>query len=897
VARRVARAAGDAFSISWLELIEVLLVPQAKVRMPPIPAGLVERTELHAELDTGDVGGVSLVCAPPGYGKSWLLADWANRSSPVRTAWLTIDGDDNDPRRLWASALAALAPHIPLAVSKSIRSSFAWSPAEHTRLVAELVDSLDALPYMIRLILDDVDELAHPEALRGLRTLLRTLPRQLHLVLSSRFEPPLGLNRLRLSGQLRELRVDRLRFTLAESATLLTRSGLRLTAAQLEGLHRRTGGWAAGMRLAALAIADDPDPDRFVAEFSGDERCVADFLTGEILDHLEPEMLAFLRAISIADPISTELAAALSGRDDAGVLLDALEHDMSLLAPVGWRRDTYRLQPLLRTYLRADLRRHGLRKVYELHAAAARWWEADNDVVRALEHARHSDDAALVSELVRRHAVRLIANGDRVPLRRALDDLGGDALVNDPQLALVSAITHLDIGDVNAAQTDLRQARDSWPAQSTPELVVLRSLVEQLLAVSLGQDPALPDALRSDPEQLPPTRELETLMRLSLGAAHLLGSGDLKAARTEFAIALSLAGRAGYDYLEMQARTCLGLAALGVGDLVAVREACLAATVTAAENGWQASVWSILASVVLGFTELQRAEPVEAGHLAGAALEACSVQTSPPLRFALQVLQGAAHYDCGDQLDGLGALQRARSELGDRQATPALLAAAALLEARAALDLGHLAATRTVRGWLTERTGPCAEIELMRAWTAAAEGHEQQARALLRPVLEGTEPALLPHTPVEAWLLEAGLCLTAGERAAARHALLTSLDLARPIDAVRPFAMAGPQVRALLVSQQGSFGASNTIAARAITAAIATHTTTATATALSERELAVLTMLPSLLPLVDIAADLTVSVNTVKSHVRSIYAKLGVSSRREAVLAAHANGLLTIAGN
>jgi LuxR family maltose regulon positive regulatory protein len=876
-------------------LIEMLLVPQAKVRMPPIPAGLVERTELRAELDAGDVGGLSLVCAPPGYGKSWLLADWANRPSPVRTAWLTIDADDNDPRRLWASVLAALAPHIPLTASKSIRSSFAWSPAEHASLVAELVDSLDALPYPIRLILDDVAELAHPEPLRGLRILLRTLPRRLHLVLSSRFEPPLGLNRLRLSGQLREFRMDRLRFTLAESTTLLTRSGLRLTAAQVESLHRRTGGWAAGMRLAALAIADGPEPDRFVAEFSGDERCVADFLTGEVLNHLKPEMQAFLRAISIADPISTELAAALSGRDDAGVLLDALEHDMSLLAPVGWRRDTYCLQPLLRTYLRADLRRHGLREVHALHAVAARWWAAENDLVRALDHARHSDDAALVSELVRRHAVRLIANGDRVPLRRALDDLGDDALVNDPQLALASAITHLDIGNVSSAQTDLRHARDSWPAQSTPELVVLRSLVEQLLAVSLGQDPALPDALTSDPEQLLPTRELETLMRLSLGGAHLLGCGDLKAARTEFAIGLSLARRAGYDYLGMQAHTCLGLAALGVGDLVAVRDACLAATATAAENGWQASVWSILASAVLGFTELQRAEPVEAGHIAVAALEACGVQTSPPLRFALQVIQGAAQCDCGHELDGLGAMQRARSKLGDRQVTPALLAAAALLESRAALDLGHLTAARTVRGWLSERTSPCAEIELVRAWTAAAEGHGQQARALLRPVLEGTEPALLPHTPVEAWLLEAGLCLIVGERAAARHALLTSLDLARPIDALRPFAMAGPQVRALLATQQGSFGASNTVAARAITAATAIHARTPTAPALSERELAVLTMLPSLLPLGDIAADLTVSVNTVKSHVRAIYAKLGVSSRRAAVLAAHENGLLTLA--
>jgi len=205
----------------------MLLVSQAKLRMPLMPPGIVERPELLAELDAGDRGGVTLVCAPPGYGKSWLLAGWASRPSPVATAWLRIDGDDNDPRRLWASVLAALAPHIPL--TASIRSSFARSPAEHTRLVAELVDDLDALPYPIRLILDDVGELTESEPLRGLRILLRTLPRQVHLVLSTRFEPPLGMNRLRLSGQLRELRADRLRFTLAESATLLTGSGLKAT--------------------------------------------------------------------------------------------------------------------------------------------------------------------------------------------------------------------------------------------------------------------------------------------------------------------------------------------------------------------------------------------------------------------------------------------------------------------------------------------------------------------------------------------------------------------------------------------------------------------------------------------------------------------------------------------
>ena len=293
-------------------------------------------------------------------------------------------------RRCWRRS-----PRTSLTASKSIRSSFAWSPAEHTSFVAEFVDSLDALPYPIRLILDDVAELdssraasrtadfaanspapAASGALEPFRTAAGTEPATAVRATPRIPNGPPALHPCRVDDPADQ-----------EWTAIDGRAG--------ESLHRRTGGWAAGMRLAALAIADGPDPDRFVAEFSGDERCVADFLTGEVLDHLKPEMQAFLRAISIADPISTELAAALSGRDDAGALLDALEHDMSLLAPVGWRRDTYCMQPLLRTYLRADLRRHGLRKVHALHAVAARWWAAENDLVRALDHARHSDDAAL----------------------------------------------------------------------------------------------------------------------------------------------------------------------------------------------------------------------------------------------------------------------------------------------------------------------------------------------------------------------------------------------------------------------------------------------------------------------------------------------------------------------
>jgi len=216
-----------------------------------------------------------------------------------------------------------------------------------------------------------------------------------------------------------------------------------------------------------------------------------------------------------------------------------------------------------------------------------------------------------------------------------------------------------------------------------------------------------------------------------------------------------------------------------------------------------------------------------------------------------------------------------------------------MLEFRVALLLGHAAAARTVLGWLTERTGhnaeDNAELVAMRAWTEAAAGHHERARTLIRPVLDGSAPALLPHTVVEGWLLETSIAAAADERPAARHALQTALALAEPLDALRPFIQAGPHVRALLIHQRGSFGTAGQFANQVLATGAGPQRQTAM---LSEREITVLALLPSMLTLEEIALDLTVSVNTVKSHIRSIYTKLGVSSRRLAVLAAHERGLL-----
>ena len=317
------------------------LVPQAKIAVPQVPPEMVGRAGLRADLDTAGGADVTLVCAPPGYGKTMLLADWAHTSTGSDTgsdtAWVSLDPDDNDPKRLWTSVVAALAACPSVPPGSRLHAPWTWRPGTQPEFLAELTDTVQQLPRPVRLILDDVHELVDPVALHGLHTLLRNRPTGFQLVLSSRFDPPLSLPRLRLTGRLYELRADRLRFSPTETATLLERSGLNLTPTQIDTLHQRTGGWAAGLRLAALALTRTTDRDDVPRPVLRQRQ-----LGRRLPDRRDPLRAArrhreFLRVISISDPVPARLAAKLTGREDAGSLLDHLAHHTSLLTATGQR--------------------------------------------------------------------------------------------------------------------------------------------------------------------------------------------------------------------------------------------------------------------------------------------------------------------------------------------------------------------------------------------------------------------------------------------------------------------------------------------------------------------------------------------------------------------------------
>lgn len=860
-------------------------IPRVKITVPPLPSRFLRRAGLNDALDAGASADFSLVSAPAGYGKTTLLADWSRSTGLTDTAWIAVDGDDNEPGRLWASIVASLARCAAVPPGNRVRSGPVWRPGAVPELVAELADALTTLPQPVRLVLDDVHELVDPVAVHIVRSLVRSMPATVRIVLAARLDPPLSLPRLRLGGRLQELRMEHLAFSSQEVAALLEASGLHLAPAQVDLLHRRTDGWAAGLQLAVRGLEQAADRDTYLAQFSGAERSVSDYLADEIVAGLPDDVHDFLRLVSVSDPVPTGLAAELTGRDDAGSMLDRIAHRTALVTTTGQEPGTYGVHELLRTHLLADLERRGGHRATQLHAVAARWWAERDESGPALDHAARSADPALLGEMLRRFAVPLLLRGDRRQLRHALTRAGSDAVAADPWLSLASSLGHLGTGETAAAQADLASARRCLPDRAPTELVVLRTVAEQFCGGAAGTAAAaLPDADRPlpGPQTGPQT---EALVRLARGNERL-AHRDRAGARAEFTATLELSRRHDLGFLQELSLVLLGVVAVSSGDLRTTRTVCR--EVLGAAGGHDDTPVPVAAAAMLAYAELVSGEAVGAERVAADGLDAGTGVASPPLRFALRAVHGAAGFDLGDRAGGLVELQRARSDFGTEEASPEQCAAMAMLEFRAALLLGHQAAAQSALAWFAQRTGESGELLMMRAWSEAAGCHRDRARSLVRPVLEGSVPVLLPATVVDAWLLETAVALWSSERVAARHGLAAALAAAEPLDALRPFTLAEPDVRTLLIRHHGSFGPWDDIASRALDAGPGAPQQEL----LSDRELTVLGLLPSLLSLEEVAADLTVSVNTVKSHVRSIYGKLGVSSRRQAVAVARQRGLL-----
>ena len=413
-----------------------------KLYLPWPQPGFVPRPRLVQALSEGLARGRGLVCAPAGFGKTSLLADWA-RSDGRPVAWLGLDAGDNDPARFWRYVVAALDRVRPGIAGRVGPLLGPPTPRSFEGLVTALINELAADPGQdeVLLILDDYHLIDSGPVHASVAFLLENLPPGLHLVVSSRADPPLPLARLRARGQLAELRAAELRFTTGEGAALLGVAGPGLPEAAVAVLTARTEGWAAGLKLAGLSLRGQADPAGFVAAFSGSHRYVLDYLADEVLDGQTGPVRAFLLETSVLERLSGELCDAVTGRAGSQELLQDIERAGLFLVPLDEVRGWWRYHHLFADLLRARLEQEQPGRVQELHRAAAAWSDEHDLGDDAVRHAQAAGDAAWAARLVERYVDALLGRSEGATLHRWLSALPAESVRARPRLCLAQAIS------------------------------------------------------------------------------------------------------------------------------------------------------------------------------------------------------------------------------------------------------------------------------------------------------------------------------------------------------------------------------------------------------------------------------------------------------------------------
>jgi len=380
---------------------------------------------------------VTIISAPAGSGKTCLLRAWAGRpGQPRQFAVMQVQRDQHDAQQFWLALLDAVR-HVT-GVNSGAEPPAATpdfnAPAMADRVLSELAD----VHGDITLIIDDLHELNSPEALSQLTRLLMNLPLQVHAILTTRHDLRLRLHQLRLAGELAEIRAADLRFSERETRELLDASGIALSDAGAALLHQRTEGWAAGLRLAAISLAGHPDPERFVAEFSGSDRTVAEYLIAEMLERQPADVQDLLLRTSLLDRVNGELADLLTGRPGSERILLELEDANAFVESLDPERTWFRYHHLFADLLRLELRRALPADVPVLHRRAAGWFTLQGQVAEAIRHTQAAGDWAEAARLLADHSFSLTLDGQTQTIQalvRAFPPVAGA----DPELALVRA--------------------------------------------------------------------------------------------------------------------------------------------------------------------------------------------------------------------------------------------------------------------------------------------------------------------------------------------------------------------------------------------------------------------------------------------------------------------------
>jgi len=862
----------------------------AKITVPQVPDWAVQRPRITKLVAEGTRWcPLTVVTGPPGAGKTMALALWAAAETGT-VAWVYLDEFDNRPGVFWSYVVAALR-RVGVAVPKALRA--VPQDAADDGFLLRLTAALAAQDPPVTLVLDDLHLLTEPEVLKGLEFVLRNVGPGLRLVVASRMDPLLPLHRYRLAGQLTEIRADDLAFSVDEAGALLAQHGGMLTPDSLESLTQRTEGWAAGLRLAAISLGTHPDPGQFVKELIAEDSALIGYLVDEVLDVQPPEIRDVLLSTSILEHVSADAAVDLTGNEQAAGILMALVRTNAFVQPIGsgW----YRYHNLFAEMLRLRLRHEYPDRVTALHKRAARWYERNGLLTDAVRHASRAGDWQLAAAMVI----------DQLAIDQILEPRDGQCLTDEfatmplgqswtgPQPYLVSALIALSAGQHESCAAALDAADgllERFPADQEAACRLVAAVIRltasrrtgDLMAAATAANRA--ELMLSRVPGSKRARHPELSRRVMSGRAAVeLWCGHLDAAAHVLEAGLAQTAFGGeYEQADWMGQLALVEAVRDRLDCAA--KLASEAALVAGEHrppGWKTNPAPLVA---LAWVHLQRNELRETRSLIKQADAALGVSPDKLVGAVAYLVAAGGALAEGRATVAAQIITRARSGW---QVPAWLDQQLSLVESRACAAADDIPAALAAAERAGGGTSLEAAVTLAHAWAAAGDG--DQALQALAPVLaaDGEAPERIR---LQAWLVDARLSYADGDSARGRRSLASALRLAEREQLRLPFVAErgwlGPVLRRdpeladthrrLLASVLGHDQLPAPVRAQEKAPVLLVEP-------LTEREREVLAHVACMLNTAEVASEMYISVNTVKTHLKNIYRKLAAAHRSEAV--------------
>ena len=903
---------------------------ETKLYVPRSRRGLVPRPRLTERLDRGIASKLMLVSAPAGFGKTTLLTEWlaAGPAAPAderAAAWLSLDRGDNDPVSFWTYVIAALRTVAAGVGENALALLHAPQPPPIETVLTELLNDLGALAGDIVLVLDDYHVVDALDVQNGMAFLLDHLSPWLHVVIASRTDPALPLARLRARGELVETRAAELRFTPDEAAAYLNEMmGLQLTARDVAALEGRTEGWIAALQLAALSMQGRDDVAGFIAGFAGDDRYVVDYLAEEVLQRQPGHVQHFLLQTSILERLSGPLCDAVTGQGGGKAMLEALERGNLFLVPLDDRRRWYRYHHLFADVLQARLLDEQPGQVPDLHRRASAWHQQNGEPSVAISHALAARDFERAADLAELAIPAMRRTRQEATVRGWLEVIPDEVVQVRPVLSVGFAGALLSVGEFEGVEARLRDA-ERWldtttgirqgPQAPSAEMVVVDDdefrrlpaeieLYRAALALVRGDGPGTVRHARRALDLAPADEHLGRASAAALMGLASWASGDLEAGHSGYAECMAGLRRAGHIADTFGCAIALADIRRTQGRLGEAMRTYEQALQLVPEPG--GPVLRGTADMYVGMSEVCRERddlPAATQHLLRSQ-ELGEHTGLPQNRYRWRVAMARVREAEGDLGGALDLLNEAeRLYVGDFfpnvRPVPALKARVWIAQGRLGEALGWareqgLSADDDLSYLREFEHITLARVLLARYQGERAEASIHEATRLLERLLPAAEEGGRTGRVIEILVLRALAHQTLGDIPAALACLERAMSLAEPEGYVRVFIDEGSPTAALLKAAAKQGIARNYV--RRLLAAVSETAPDrpieqALIDPLSERELDVLRLLGTELDGPAIARELMVSLNTMRTHTKNIYAKLAVTNRRAAVRRAAELGL------